>query len=101
LTSGTPRAAWALAVVVAGLVGVSRLYLGAHWLTDVLAGFALGAAWLFALLAATRTVRALRGEAGEDRHLTPSRPHPPGKLPPEQADPVDPVQPGRRDRGRG
>ena len=47
----TPRwsrkvAAWAAAVVVVGLVGLSRLYLGAHWLTDVLAGFALGAAWL-------------------------------------------------------
>ncbi len=28
------------------LIGFSRLYLGVHFLTDVLAGFALGAAWI-------------------------------------------------------
>jgi membrane-associated phospholipid phosphatase len=34
------------AVVVIALVDFSRLYLGAHYLSDVLAGSALGASWL-------------------------------------------------------
>jgi membrane-associated phospholipid phosphatase len=91
---------WTVAALLAGLVGLSRLYLGAHWLTDVLGALALGAAWLFALLAATRTVDALRA-AGIHDHPTPSDRRPPRQqeIPAEEAASVEPARPARHHRG--
>ena len=40
--------AYAGAVILALLIGLSRIYLGLHWVTDVLAGYAAGATVLFA-----------------------------------------------------
>jgi membrane-associated phospholipid phosphatase len=45
----TSRAAWpvrVLAVVLAAGVGWSRVYLGVHWTTDVIAGWLIAAAWV-------------------------------------------------------
>jgi undecaprenyl-diphosphatase len=43
------------AVLLTTLVGISRVYLGVHWPTDVLAGWTAGAIWaLICLLAARR-----------------------------------------------
>src|SRR6266516_6585418 len=65
---------WGTAALVVLIVGASRIYLGAHWLTDVLAGYALGATWVAivvaVLLIASRTpgnARAVRQRAEHRR----------------------------------
>jgi undecaprenyl-diphosphatase len=53
----------AAAVTFAGTMGLSRVYLGHHWLTDVLAAWALGVAWLAVVVTAHRLLLTLHRRA--------------------------------------
>ena len=51
------RASTAALVAIIALVGPSRIYLGHHWFTDVVASYLLGSSYLLALMAIYRRVK--------------------------------------------
>ena len=69
------RRPWRVATVVTALLvalamGLSRVYLGHHWLTDVLVAWTLGSAWLAVVVTGHRlalTVRSAAASADEPR----------------------------------
>jgi membrane-associated phospholipid phosphatase len=55
-------AGWAAAFVIAS-IGASRIYLGAHYFTDVIGAIAIGLAWLAFSWTAIETLRRWRGRS--------------------------------------
>jgi membrane-associated phospholipid phosphatase len=54
---------YAAGITISFLIGVSRVYLGVHWPTDVIGGWALAAAWIGILLMTTSAVEASRSRS--------------------------------------
>ncbi|MCA1738568.1 MAG: phosphatase PAP2 family protein [Actinobacteria bacterium] len=74
-------------VIVALLVGLGRVYMGAHYPSDVLAGWALGGIWVSVCLTAAEVFRRLRenGSRGESgRSASASSPESPARTQDDQ-----------------
>lgn len=75
LLYGWPRVALTLTLLLLILgIGISRLYLGVHYLTDVAAGYLAGLLWTDAVIAGGRMLGHQRGRRSASRA-------PPGSLP--------------------
>ncbi|HEY0599784.1 phosphatase PAP2 family protein [Brevundimonas sp.] len=60
-----------VAVLLTLIVGLTRVYLAAHWATDVLAGWSVGAAWAMALWLAAYAVQRRQQGHPQAPHVLP------------------------------
>ena len=60
-----------VAVLLTLLVGLTRVYLAAHWATDVLAGWSVGAAWAMALWLVAYAVQRRQQGHPQEPHVLP------------------------------
>lgn len=81
------RVAWVtVAAAYAAAMGLSRVYLGHHWLTDVIAGWLLGLAWLAVVVVLHRLWLTARERHGRTRWSAMI-------APPPDASPAAPIPP--------
>jgi undecaprenyl-diphosphatase len=57
---------WAASAALVFAIGISRIYLGVHYPTDVIAGYIAAAAWVSTLLFAARARRLAKSQSAKD-----------------------------------
>jgi membrane-associated phospholipid phosphatase len=50
---------FSLSAIVIIIVGISRIYLNVHWVTDVLGGYAVGFSWLMLSIVIVNTMKQM------------------------------------------
>lgn len=64
-------ATWCLCALLLAFIGISRIYLGAHWLSDVVGGYLLALTWTLGFRQIVSAVHTWRsGHAGRDQGVT-------------------------------
>lgn len=79
LDSRFPKQRWwiySLTVILVAVIGLSRLYLGVHWPTDIIAGYTAGLVWLIACIYSLEVWKQFRASsvASEEKFLSPENP---------------------------
>ncbi len=58
---------WMAAALLIGMIGFSRIYLGVHYPSDVIAGYCAGTVWVAAVLSLDKILADRRNEERDDR----------------------------------